>query len=138
MSVFNEFQVIWHSCLETVTGLKVLLKSARFILTGHRRLFHESEGRMFTESLGWNQNRSVSLIRCSIFTDRVRSTTGGVFTGVCLFTQGGGGVFTSSPSHNISTGPMSFPRGYPSDWSQVPFWGVPQSQISDGGRGVPQ
>ena len=45
-----------------------------------------------------------------------------------LHTMGGGG-FTPSPSHNTSTGPMSFPGGYPQ--SQM---GVPQSQT---GREVP-
>ena len=36
---------------------------------------------------------------------------------------------TPSPSHNTSTGPMSFLGGVnPSDWSQVPSRGVPQSQ----------
>ena len=38
-----------------------------------------------------------------------------------------------SPSHNTSTGPMSFLGRYPNDGSQVPSWGVPQSQV-----GVPQ
>ena len=38
-----------------------------------------------------------------------------------------------SSSHNTSTGPMSFPGGYPSDWSQVRMWGSP-SQVR---RGVP-
>ena len=67
MSVVNEIKFIWRSCLET--RLKVFLKSARFVLTGHRRLFHESERRMFTEGLGWNQSRSVGVIRCSISLD---------------------------------------------------------------------
>ena len=59
----------------------------------------------------------------NFFTARVRSTTGGyVFIGGSLLTgeEGGG---TPSPSHNTSTGPMSFLGGYPSDWSQVPSQG---------------
>ena len=85
-----------------------------------------------------------------IFTACVRSMTGNVFTGVSLSVH--------NPSHNTSTGPMSFPEGvphlhpiilplvpcpfwgYPSDWLQVPSQEVPQSQV--GGtpvlvRGVP-
>ena len=68
-----------------------------------------------------------------LITDRVRSTTGGyIFTGVCLFTRGGGGgrlphlhpiIF---PSHNTSTGPMSFPGGvphlHPQTLVRCPFW----------------
>ena len=42
---------------------------------------------------------------------------GTVRTGVCLSTPEGGG--TPSPSHNTSTGPMSFLGRYPSDWSQI-------------------
>ena len=40
------------------------------------------------------------------------------FQFVCHYTPGG----TPSPSHNASTGPMSF-LGYPSDWSKVPSGG---------------
>ena len=58
---------------------------------------------------------------------RVVRREGTVFTGVCLSTSGG---VTPSPSHNTSTGPMSFLGGYPSDWSHVPAreypgWGTP-------------
>ena len=63
----------------------------------------------------------------SVFTDRVRSTMGGyVFS---LSTPKG--YPSPSPSHNTSTGSMSFLGvGYPSDWSQVriggtPWWGNP-------------
>ena len=58
---------------------------------------------------------------------------------------------TPSPSHNTSTSPMSFwgypisipyfhwshvlsGGGYPSDWSQVPSWEIPQSQVGGGGQ----
>ena len=42
---------------------------------------------------------------------------GTVLTGVCPHPGG-----TQFPSHNTSTGPMSFLEwGYPSDWSQVPL-----------------
>ena len=56
----------------------------------------------------------------------------------CLSTPGGGGGgLTPSPSHNTSTGPMSFlGEGYPSDCSQFPSGGGgggTQSQV-----GVPQ
>ena len=66
-----------------------------------------------------------------------------------------GGRCTPSPSHNTSTGPMSFLggtpvtgprsllRGYPSDWFQVPSQGVSQSWLGvphDGqvSMGIPQ
>ena len=65
------------------------------------------------------------------------------FLFVWLFIPWGG--VTPFPSHNTSTGPMSFLWGYPSDWSRVPsqggtavtgprspFLGVPQN------RGTPQ
>ena len=62
----------------------------------------------------------------------VCSMTGNyVFTGVCLELCRG----TPSPSHNTSTGPMSFLR-YPSDWSQVPPpEGYPSTRL--GGYPVP-
>ena len=50
---------------------------------------------------------------------------GTVFTDVCLFTHGG--WLPPSTSHNTSTDPMFFlGEGFPSDWSQVPSWGIPQ------------
>ena len=54
---------------------------------------------------------------------------GNSFSLFCQFTPGG----APSPSHNTSTGPMSF-WGYPSEWSQVPSQGVPQPGTD--GRGT--
>ena len=57
---------------------------------------------------------------------------GTVFTGVCLSTQEGGGGYPS-PSHNTSTGPMSFLGGTQSPFhnliGSMPFWSTPQSQV---------
>ena len=62
-------------------------------------------------------------MRC-VITARVRSTMGRYCFHRCLSVRTQGG-FTSSPSHNTSTRPMSFLGVYPSDWSQVPSWGYP-------------
>ena len=79
---------------------------------------------------------NASFATASIELLRPRSMTGGyVFKGVCLLTQGGGGTPSPSPSHNTSTGPMSF-LGYSSDWSQVRM-GVPQWLVPGQERGVP-
>ena len=71
--------------------------------------------------------------RCHFYHPHLKDGEGTVFTGVCLSTS----EEYLSPSHNTSTGPMSFPggtpspshntsidlmsfpRGFPSDWSRV-------------------
>ena len=56
-----------------------------------------------------------------------------------VHTRGGGGRVSPSPSHNTSTGPMSFPGGYPTDWSsQVPSGGAYPSPRSLLGYPVPR
>ena len=78
----------------------------------------------------------------------VRSLTGRYCFHRCLSVHTRRG--TPSPSHNTSTGPMSFlwgtpvigprslPRGYPSDWSRVPSWGVPSPRWGYPRTGYPQ
>ena len=70
------------------------------------------------------------------FTARVRSTRErNIYTWTCLSVHRGDTPF---PSNNTSTGPMSFPRGYPSPRQKSypsPRWGypvVPPSQDRDG------
>ena len=52
---------------------------------------------------------------------------GKAIVSVCLSVRTRRGA-TSSPFHNTSAGPMSFPGDYSSDWSQVPSRGYP-SQV---------
>ena len=76
------------------------------------------------------------------FTDRISNEMqeGSVFTGVCPSTvRGGGGRLTPSPSHNTSTGPISFLGSTPVTGlrslrgggtpmpgrGSTPYWGTP-------------
>ena len=54
-----------------------------------------------------------------------------VFTGVCLFMGGGGGL-PLSPSHNTSTCPMSFLGGEDTPWPGQDGGGVPQDRVPPG------
>ena len=66
-------------------------------------------------------------------TVRVCSTMGRYCFHRCL------SAHTPSPSHNTSTGPMSFVGGDPSDWSQVPSWGIQDRGYPPGqGWGTPR